>query len=279
MDGESVVTTAPPPTRCPADPACRRSFGGTTAQKNLNSHLKNVHTEYYRTYVRPIKGPKRINHDAYIRQKQKDPEKVKRHRLLARLRKQARKEQVECMKRQRSPSPPRAPDQGLLAIDMGNPYFVLESECGMFVGHTKGDLMRCDVVKMLEGLASNASRNVAAVAKIRNAIAVARSQEKEALAADYYRYRRALQDVETFAERQTSYQAELSHIRERRLAPEGFLDEQAVQVRVEELLERYAQRSKTGGESTGSDNGNHDKLDDRDGEGEPEGIVGDSEIR
>lgn len=142
--------------------------------------------------------------------------------------------------------------------------------------------MRCDVVKMLEGLASSASRNVAAAAKIRNAIAVARSQEKEALAADYYRYRRALQDVETFAERQTSYEAELSRIRERRLAPEGFLDEQAVQVRVEELLERYAQRSKTGGESTGSDNGNHDKLDDRDdrdGEGEPEGIVGDSEIR
>lgn len=55
---------------------------------------------------------------------------------------------MECMKRQRSPSPPREPEQGLLAIDMGNPYFVLESECGMFVGHTKGDLMRCDVVKV-----------------------------------------------------------------------------------------------------------------------------------
>lgn len=149
MNGDLTAPAAiPPPTRCPADSSCRRSFGGTTAQKNLNSHLKNAHTEYYRTYVRPIKGPKRINHDAYIRQKQKDPEKVKRHRLLARLRKQARKEQVECMKRQRSPSPPQAPDSGLLAIDAANPYFVLESECGVFVGHTKRDLMNCDVVNV-----------------------------------------------------------------------------------------------------------------------------------
>lgn len=129
---------------------------------------------------------------------------------------------------------------------------------------------------MLEGLASH---NIAAAAKIRNALAVARSQEKEALTANYYRYRRALQDVETFSERQTSYCAELSRIRERRVAPEGFLDEQAVQRRVEELLEKYNQRSKTGGESTGSDNGNHDKMGERGGEGEPEGIVGDSGIR
>lgn len=148
MNGDPAAPAVPPPARCPADPSCRRSFGGTTGQKNLNSHLKNTHTEYYRTYVRPIKGPKRINHDAYIRQKQKDPEKVKRHRLLARLRKQARKEQVECMKRQRSPSPPQAPDSTLLAIDNTNPYFVLESECGVFVGHTKGDLMDCDVIKV-----------------------------------------------------------------------------------------------------------------------------------
>lgn len=149
MNGDpDAIPAVPPPTRCPADPSCRRSFGGTTGQKNLNSHLKNAHTEYYRTYIRPIKGPKRINHDAYIRQKQKDPEKVKRHRLLARLRKQARKEQIERMKRQCSPSSPQAPDSALLAIDMANPYFVLESEFGVFVGHTKSDLMDCDVIKV-----------------------------------------------------------------------------------------------------------------------------------
>lgn len=52
------------------------------------------------------------------------------------------------MKRQRSPSPPQAPDSGLLAIDTANPYFMLESECGVFVGHTKGDLMGCDVINV-----------------------------------------------------------------------------------------------------------------------------------
>lgn len=52
------------------------------------------------------------------------------------------------MKRQRSPSPPQAPDSALLEIDITNPYFVLESECGVFVGHTKGDLMDCDVTKV-----------------------------------------------------------------------------------------------------------------------------------
>lgn len=137
--------------------------------------------------------------------------------------------------------------------------------------------------QMLEGLANQSSRNIAAAARIRNSIAVARSREKEDLVADYYRYRRALQDVETFSERQTSYREELARIRERRVAPEGFLDEQAVQRRVEELLEKYNQRPKTGGDSTGSENGNHPQMGERDGEGdieEEEGVVvGSSGVR
>lgn len=99
--------------------------------------------------------------------------------------------------------------------------------------------------------------------------------------ADYYRYRRALQDVETFSERHTSYQQELTRIRERRLAPEGFLDEQAVQRRVEELLEKYSQRPKVGGDSTGSENGNHPTVglrDDKD-EARASEVAGGSRVR
>lgn len=103
----------------------------------------------------------------------------------------------------------------------------------------------------------NQPGNGAAASRIQNAAALARSREKDSLVADYYRYRRALQDVESFSERYTSYQEELASIRERRVAPEGFLDEQAVQRRVEELLEKYSQRPKTGGDSTGSENGGH----------------------
>lgn len=133
---------------------------------------------------------------------------------------------------------------------------------------------------MLDGLATAASRNITTAARIQNAIAVARSRGKEGLVADYYRYRRALQDAETFSERQASYHEELLRIRERRAAPEGFLDEQAVQRRVEELLGKYNQRAKTGGESTSLDNnGNHDKMGEQDGEGEPEEVIGDSRIR
>lgn len=132
----------------------------------------------------------------------------------------------------------------------------------------------------MDGLA-NQPGNVAVAARIQNAAALARSREKESLVADYYRYRRALQDVETFSERQTSYQEELARIRERRVAPEGFLDEQAVQRRVEELLEKYSQRSKTGGDSTGSENGNHPMVgprDEKDGVKAPEAVV-DSSVR
>lgn len=132
----------------------------------------------------------------------------------------------------------------------------------------------------MDGL-TNQPGNVAIATRIQTAATLARSREKEGLVADYYRYRRALQDVETFSERQTSYQEELVRMRERRVAPEGFLDEQAVQKRVEVLLEKYSQRSKTGGDSTGSENGNHPTMGPRDDKGEVKvlEVVGDSSAR
>lgn len=127
----------------------------------------------------------------------------------------------------------------------------------------------------------NQPGNGVAASRIQNAAALARSREKDSLVADYYRYRRALQDVESFSERHTSYQEELASIRERRVAPEGFLDEQAVQRRVEELLEKYSQRSKAGGDSTGSENGGHPMVGPRDEKDEVKVLesVGDSSVR
>lgn len=65
------------------------------------------------------------------------------------------------------------------------------------------------------------------------------------------------------------------------MAPEGFLDEQAVQRRVEELLEKYNQRPKTRGDSPGSEDGDHPLVGERDGEGdiEEEAVAGGSGVR
>lgn len=133
--------------RCPC---CEKGFSGKTAQARLNSHCKAIHFIYYRQHIRPLKDPKLVNHDAYIRQKQKDPTKVQKDRLMARMRKKALKEQISRITLQGVHiEAPYAP--GNTDIDPTNPFYTIEFTLRIFIGPTLKELVSFDVIPTLEG--------------------------------------------------------------------------------------------------------------------------------
>jgi hypothetical protein len=128
-------------------PCCTRTFGGKTAQNHLNAHCKKAHLDHYRIHIRPLKDPKTIRHETYIRKKLKSPERLKDQRLMAKFRKNAREELLEDIRTRKSPTPPpKSPPP----IEAANPYHLLEYEFGKFVGNTKVEILEHDVNKSLD---------------------------------------------------------------------------------------------------------------------------------
>lgn len=134
-------------------PCCEKGFSGKTAQTRLNSHCKAIHFIYYRQHIRPLKDPKLVNHDAYIRQKQKDPAKVRKDRLMARMRKKAKKEQIDCIVQGVHLAAPHAP--GNTNIDPTNPFYTIEFKLRIFIGLTLRELVSFDVIPTLEKALAN----------------------------------------------------------------------------------------------------------------------------
>ncbi|KAI5849427.1 hypothetical protein DFP73DRAFT_524453 [Morchella snyderi] len=216
-------------------PCCSKQFGGTTARNRLNTHCKEKHLEYYRASIRPLKSTKDINRDAYLRQKEKNPEKVRKDRILARLRKKARDEQIDCIMRSQPVSPP--PQPGSTDIDPSNPYFVVEYSLRIFAGSTVGELLAFDVVSALQtslDTVENTLKN-----QITNALYVARTQPLPGLVYKYDLYKQALRDTEFYQERLDKYE-KLKDIQESKmLMPENFVDDDLVQRRVQELYQQF----------------------------------------
>lgn len=117
--------------RCPC---CGKAFSGKTAKTRFNSHCKTSHITYYREHIRPLKLSEKVNQDAYAKMKQKDPAKIQKDRLIARMRKKAKKEQVDRIARGSHIEPPPTP--GDTTIDPTNPFFVVEFILRVFIGLT-----------------------------------------------------------------------------------------------------------------------------------------------
>ncbi|KAI5846334.1 hypothetical protein DFP73DRAFT_525842 [Morchella snyderi] len=213
---------------------CSKKFGGNTAQDRYKAHCKIEHIEFYRANIRPLKDPKQINRDAYLKRKRTHPEAVETQRIMARMRKKARSEQIEVLERCRSPEPIRHPRAE--TIDPNNPYYIA-TRLGHFVGITLQDLKDFPVQATLERAISNSGYSHPV--EVKNALALLQETKHDILASCYHEYRRVCIDKEDYPARLEHYQRMVELVEHKRLAPATYVDEAKVNTRAQELYEKH----------------------------------------
>lgn len=265
-------------------PCCEKGFSGKTRQARLNSHCKASHFAHYRQHIRPLKDVKQVNHDAYVRRKQKDPGKVRNDRLMARMRKRATKEQVDLLRLGVHAEIPPVPVSVDMNIDQTNPFYVVEFILRVFIGLTFKELISFDIISTLEraltSLAAEESESLSHAyspqllkhtdailqttppssaivtqdtkinlsSLVGNALAIARSSEDlHSLALAYYKYRQAIHESEFYEERLQSYKSRQLTQEARALNPGHYVDHGLVEIRAAELVAEYKPKKRSGG--------------------------------
>lgn len=217
---------------------CKKKFGGATAQTRLNSHTKAAHLDFYRETIRPLKDTKAVNRDSYLRQKEKDPEKVKKARVMSRMRQKARQRQIDRIERATLPSRPYLPTSP--EIDPLNPYYIVEYKLRIFIGVTKAELLDFPLEATLRNHldsigAKGADDDVATM--IRDAML--RLEDLPSLATRYQCYKKVLQTIGDYPEALALFEKRYLTQEHKQLMPESYVDEELVQADAEKLYQLY----------------------------------------
>lgn len=222
-------------------PVCEKAFGGTSAQLRLNTHCKKEHLPYYREHIRPLKDPKLISREAYQRQKAKDPEKIRHQRLLSRLKKKAKTEQINRLVRGAPLNRPKPQAPAHTKINPYNPFYIVEFRLKIFIGVQLADLLAFPISSTLEHHLQMAAGGSDTATVIAEAIIVLESRNTEALALEYCNYRQAVRDVETYPERLRRYETQMEVETHKTLAPENYIDNELLTQRTEQLYQQHLQ--------------------------------------
>ncbi|KAI5836950.1 hypothetical protein DFP73DRAFT_532337 [Morchella snyderi] len=207
---------------------CEKDFNGNTAYTRYKAHCKTEHLEFYRKSIRPLKDPKLINRDAYLKRKQNNPGAIETQRTMARMWKKARMEQIREIQRQHPPEPPPVPEEPF--IDENNPYYVASTEFGIFVGVTFADLLGSSIENTLKkySLKSSGSLDSHLSRVLQRALIMLGEYPIETLAQRYHAYRTQLLAVENYPKQKAKYDKLLDNHNHKCQNPESYVDEDLV---------------------------------------------------
>lgn len=220
-------------------PICRQKFSGNTTQIRFNSHCKRSHPKFYRDRIRPLETRlprgKVAAHVEDIKTVQQDPKITQKARIMPRLMRKARNNQILRME---FPTRPYKPYPARICI--WNPFFVVEHELRIFIGITKEELLAFPVVETLKNYkVDHVAGGAHKQALIANALLQFQETEIETLAARYHFYRKALLAAEDYPEAIARYDNRSIVKSEHRAMLKASIDEERVQAEAEEMYEEY----------------------------------------
>lgn len=216
----------------------------------MNSHTTAYHLDFYRESIRPLKDTKAINRDSYLRQKQKDPEKVKKARVMSRMRKKARQKQIDRIERAAlplRPTPPNPPE-----INASNPFYVIKHQLRIFIGVKKADLIDFPVATPLEAQLEPSDNTPS---MIQSALVELQEIPIVTLVTRYHHYRKAMQGEEDYPETLELYEKRYLTQEHKQLVPESYIDEELVQADAEKLYDQYLRASSRRQKALGNNHG------------------------
>ncbi|KAI5838506.1 hypothetical protein DFP73DRAFT_530844 [Morchella snyderi] len=241
---------------------CGKKFTGTTSDTRYKAHCKTEHLEFYRTSIRPLKDPKLINREAYLKRKKEKPDVVELQQTMARIRRKARNEQIRSLQNRSPPEPPAIPEEPF--IDEFNPYHVASTEFGIFVGVRYAQLLENSIIISLERYESaSAGLSPRVASLVKEALVMARRDPIATLARYYHNYRRSLLAVEDYPDQKKKYEELLNRHINKQQNHKLWIDTEMLSASATRLYTEYKLKkgvpTQTGAVNDGDGDGDQDE--------------------